>query len=49
MRRCDDILDAPLASGGGGQALEKGAKKKDAAFYEGQIKSAEFFRSKIYP
>jgi alkylation response protein AidB-like acyl-CoA dehydrogenase len=24
-------------------ALEKGAKKKDAAFYEGQVKSAEFF------
>ena len=31
------------------QALEKGAKKKDAAFYEGQIKSAEFFTHCILP
>ena len=30
-------------------ALEKGAKKKDAAFYEGQIKSAEFFIHTILP
>jgi alkylation response protein AidB-like acyl-CoA dehydrogenase len=30
-------------------ALEKGAKKKDAAFYEGQIKSAEFFIRTILP
>jgi hypothetical protein len=30
-------------------ALEKGAKKKDAAFYEGQIKSAEFFIHTVLP
>jgi len=30
-------------------ALEKGAKKKDAAFYEGQVKSAEFFIHTILP
>ena len=31
------------------QNLEKGAKKKDVAFYEGQIKSAEFFANSILP
>ncbi len=31
------------------RALEKGAKKKDAAFYEGQIKSIEFFTQSILP
>jgi alkylation response protein AidB-like acyl-CoA dehydrogenase len=31
------------------QNLENGAKKKDLAFYEGQIKSAEFFASSILP
>jgi hypothetical protein len=31
------------------QNLENGAKKKDAAFYEGQIKSAEFFAHSILP
>ena len=30
-------------------ALEKGAKKKDAAFYEGQVKTAEFFVHTILP
>jgi hypothetical protein len=29
--------------------LEEGAKKKDAAFYQGQIKSAEFFIYSIIP
>jgi len=29
--------------------LEKGAKKKDAAFYQGQLKSAEFFLYSILP
>ncbi len=29
--------------------LENGASKKDAAFYEGQIKSAEFFAQSILP
>ena len=31
------------------QNLENGAKKKDAAFYEGQLKSAEFFIDSILP
>jgi alkylation response protein AidB-like acyl-CoA dehydrogenase len=31
------------------QNLENGAKKKDVAFYEGQIKSAEFFANSILP
>jgi alkylation response protein AidB-like acyl-CoA dehydrogenase len=29
--------------------LEKGARKKDAAFYEGQLKSAEFFFYSVLP
>jgi len=31
------------------QKLENGAKKKDAAFYEGQLKSAEFFANCVLP
>ena len=31
------------------EALEKGAKKKDKDFYDGQIKSAEFFCHVILP
>ena len=31
------------------QKLEIGAKKKDVAFYEGQLKSAEFFLNSILP
>jgi hypothetical protein len=31
------------------QNLENGAKKKDVAFYEGQIKSVEFFANSILP
>ena len=31
------------------QNLENGAGKKDAAFYEGQLKSAEFFVHSILP
>jgi hypothetical protein len=31
------------------QKLEKGAKKKDAVFYEGQLKSAEFFIHSVLP
>ncbi len=31
------------------QQLQKGAKKKDAVFYEGQLKSAEFFYHSILP
>ncbi len=36
---------ATLAS----QKLEKGARKKDVAFYEGQLKSAEFFIRSVIP
>ena len=36
---------ATLAS----KKLEKGAKKKDVVFYEGQLKSAEFFIRSILP
>jgi hypothetical protein len=31
------------------QKLQDGAKKKDTAFYEGQIKSARFFINTILP
>jgi hypothetical protein len=31
------------------QKLENGTKKKDAVFYEGQVKSAEFFTECILP
>ncbi len=31
------------------QELGKGAKKKDAAFYQGQLKSAEFFLNSVLP
>jgi alkylation response protein AidB-like acyl-CoA dehydrogenase len=31
------------------EKLQNGAKKKDAAFYEGQLKSAEFFTHSILP
>lgn len=31
------------------QKLEKGARKKDVAFYEGQLKSTEFFVHSILP
>ncbi|MGD9062433.1 MAG: acyl-CoA dehydrogenase C-terminal domain-containing protein, partial [Desulfobacterales bacterium] len=31
------------------QKLENGARKKDVAFYEGQIKSAQFFAHSILP
>ncbi len=31
------------------QKLEKGAKKKDLAFYEGQIKSVEYFTQAVLP
>jgi hypothetical protein len=30
-------------------ALEKGARKKDEAFYQGQLKSAEFFIHTVLP
>ena len=31
------------------EKLENGAKKKDAAFYEGQLKSTEFFTHSVLP
>ena len=31
------------------EKLEKGAKKKDKVFYEGQLKSVEFFTHSIIP
>jgi len=31
------------------EKLENGAKKKDRAFYEGQLKSAEFFTHTVLP
>ena len=31
------------------QKLQKGAQKKDAAFYEGQLKSCEFFYHSMLP
>jgi len=31
------------------EKLENGAKKKDKAFYEGQLKSAEFFIHTVLP
>jgi alkylation response protein AidB-like acyl-CoA dehydrogenase len=31
------------------QKLDNGAKKKDAAFYEGQLKSVEFFANSVLP
>jgi len=31
------------------EKLENGAKKKDVAYYEGQIKSAQFFVSSMLP
>ena len=52
MEVCGDVVfawlllwRATLAA----QNLENGARKKDAAFYEGQIKSAEFFVHSVLP
>jgi hypothetical protein len=52
MEVCGDVVfawllmwRATLAA----QKLENGARKKDVAFYEGQIKSAEFFAYSILP
>ena len=49
---CGDVIlawqllwRATVAAG----ALEKGARKKDTAFYEGQLKTAEFFIHSILP
>jgi hypothetical protein len=52
MEVCGDVVlawlllwRATLAA----QNLENGARKKDIAFYEGQIKSVEFFVHSILP
>ncbi len=52
MEVCGDVVfawqllrRATLAA----QRLENGARKKDVAFYEGQIKSAEFFTHSVLP
>jgi alkylation response protein AidB-like acyl-CoA dehydrogenase len=43
VRRCCHGLDAAVARGLGPKSLDGKAKKKDQFFYEGQIKSAEYF------
>jgi hypothetical protein len=52
MEVCGDVVFAWLLlwrASLAAQNLENGAKKKDVAFYEGQIKSAEFFANSILP
>jgi len=49
---CGDVMLAWMLlwrANAAAAALEAGAKKKDAAFYEGQLKSAEFFIHSILP
>jgi hypothetical protein len=52
MEVCGDVVFAWLLlwrASLAAQNLENGAKKKDVAFYEGQIKSIEFFANSILP
>jgi hypothetical protein len=52
MEVCGDVVFAWLLLWRGSlaaQKLENGARKKDVAFYEGQIKSAQFFAHSILP
>ena len=52
MEVCGDVVFAWLLlwrATLGAQQLENGARKKDVAFYEGQIKSAEFFVHSVLP
>jgi len=52
MEVCGDVVMAWMLlwrAAIAGKKLEKGARKKDAAFYQGQIKSAEFFLFTILP
>ena len=52
MEVCGDVVFAWLLLGRATRAaknLENGARKKDVAFYEGQIKSAEFFAYSVLP
>jgi hypothetical protein len=52
MEVCGDVVFAWLLlwrASLAAQNLENGARKKDVAFYEGQIKSAEFFVNSILP
>jgi len=52
MEVCGDVVMAWMLMWRATLAAKKladGAKKKDKAFYEGQLKSAEFFISSILP
>jgi alkylation response protein AidB-like acyl-CoA dehydrogenase len=52
MEACGDVVMAWMLMWRAGIAadqLAQGAKKKDQAFYEGQLKSAEFFTHSILP
>lgn len=52
MEVCGDVVMAWMLlwrAAVSAQKLEKGAKKKDVAFYQGQIKSAEFFLYTVLP
>ena len=52
MEACGDVILAWMLlwrAAVAAEALEKGAKKKDVAFYEGLLKSAEFFMHSILP
>jgi alkylation response protein AidB-like acyl-CoA dehydrogenase len=52
MEVCGDVIFSWMLlwrASAATQALDKGAKKKDRSFYEGQIKSAEYFTHSILP
>jgi alkylation response protein AidB-like acyl-CoA dehydrogenase len=52
MEACGDVVMAWMLlwrAGIAADQLARGAKKKDQAFYEGQLKSAEFFTHSILP
>jgi hypothetical protein len=52
MEVCGDVVFAWLLlwrASIAAKNLENGARKKDVTFYEGQIKSAEFFANSILP
>ena len=47
--RREEILEGTVKFGVAAAKLEKRPKKKDIAFYEGQLKSAQFFIQAILP
>jgi hypothetical protein len=52
MEACGDVVMAWMLlwrAGIAAEQLAKGAKKKDQAFYEGQVKSVEFFAQSVLP